>query len=95
LRLRCGQKIKGRKRDSLTDPDGALLDAVVTQGNAQDREGAKPLLCMLRQSFLGMLMILSTCGIRGETSSHRAEHGRHIGHEVSIALGIVKKPFDQ
>jgi len=67
----AGEKIKGRKRHTLTDTNGLLLGVVVTPASVQDRDGAKVLLCFFCHSLLSLLMIIADGGYAGKLEDQK------------------------
>jgi putative transposase len=47
----AGEKVKGRKRDLLTDTTGLLLTAIIHVASVQDRDGARDLIRTARPAF--------------------------------------------
>src|SRR5687768_15488682 len=47
----AGKQVKGRTRHFLVDTLGLILAVVVTAASVQDRDGAKPLLALLRHKY--------------------------------------------
>ena len=60
-----GKKINGRKRHIAVDTLGLLLVVLVTPASVQDRDGAAPLLAMLRQRFSTITLIWADGGYAG------------------------------
>ncbi len=48
----AGKKIKGRKRQFVTDTNGFLVGLVVHEANIQDRDGAVRVLCNPSAGFI-------------------------------------------
>jgi putative transposase len=61
----AGKKIEGRKRHVVVDTRGLLLRVRVGPANVQDRDGARPLLLAVRQSFGGWRRIWADRGSAG------------------------------
>jgi transposase len=57
-----GKKTKGRKRNITVDTLGLLLVAVVTTASVQDRDGACPLLALLRERFSTITLVWADGG---------------------------------
>jgi len=57
-----GKKINGRKRHIAVDTLGLLLAVVVTAASVQDRDGACPLLAMLRERFSTITLVWADGG---------------------------------
>jgi len=53
----AGKKINGRKRHIAVDTCGLLLAVVVTAASVQDRDGAHPLLAVLRERFSTVALV--------------------------------------
>jgi putative transposase len=60
------KQVKGRKRHILVDTLGLLLTVVVTAASVQDRDGAKPLLEVLRHQFSRLRLIWADGAYGGE-----------------------------
>jgi transposase len=60
-----GKKINGRKRHLAVDCLGLLLAVVVTAASVQDRDGACPLLALLRERFSTITLIWADGGYAG------------------------------
>jgi transposase len=60
-----GKKINGRKRHIAVDACGWLLAVVVTAASVQDRDGACPLLALLRERFSTITLIWADGGYAG------------------------------
>ena len=60
-----GKKINGRKRHIAVDTLGLLLVVFVTPASVQDRDGAHPLLALLRQRFSTITLIWADGGYAG------------------------------
>ncbi|MDQ3153522.1 MAG: IS5 family transposase [Actinomycetota bacterium] len=60
-----GKKINGRKRHIAVDTLGLLLAVVVTAASVQDRDGACPLLAVLRERFSTITLIWADGGYAG------------------------------
>jgi transposase len=60
-----GKKINGRKRHVAVDCLGLLLIVVVTAASVQDRDGACPLLALLRERFSSITLIWADGGYAG------------------------------
>ena len=91
----AGKKIKGRKRQVLTDTNGLLLGAVVTPASVQDRDGPRLLLCLFCHRFLSLLMIFADGGYAGKLEQFVQRMGQIFGHGAGFGLGIIKKLEDQ
>lgn len=76
-----GKKIKGRKRHAMVDTDGRVLTLQVHSADAQDRDGAIPLLKASRRRFpLVALPFADT-----------AYAAARVTNATSIAIQIVRK----
>ncbi len=60
-----GKKINGRKRHIAVDACGWLLAVVVTAASVQDRDGAGPLLALLRERFSTITLVWADGGYAG------------------------------
>jgi transposase len=60
-----GKKINGRKRHIAVDTLGLLLAVVVTAASVQDRDGACPLLAVLRERFSTITLVWADGGYAG------------------------------
>lgn len=60
-----GKKINGRKRHIAVDSCGWLLAVVVTAASVQDRDGACPLLALLRERFSTIVLVWADGGYAG------------------------------
>jgi transposase len=60
-----GKKINGRKRHIAVDCCGWLLAVVVTAASMQDRDGACPLLALLRERFSTITLVWADGGYAG------------------------------
>ena len=61
-----GKKVNGRKRLLLVDTLGLFIAAVVHAANIQDRDGAKTLLNLIRDTFLRIRLIWADRGYAGK-----------------------------
>jgi transposase len=72
----AGKKIKGRKRDILTDTNGLLVAADVHAADVQDRDGAAPLLAWIRHAFPWLRHVFADGGYAGvKLQTALAAHG--------------------
>ena len=62
----AGKKVNGRKRHIAVDTCGLLLAILVTGGNVQDRDGARPLLWALHACFPGIRLVWADTGYAGK-----------------------------
>lgn len=60
-----GKKINGRKRHIAVDTLGLLLAVLVTPASVQDRDGAHPLLALLRERFSTITLVWADGGYAG------------------------------
>ncbi len=60
-----GKKINGRKRHIAVDTLGLLLAVTVTSASVQDRDGANPLLTLLRERFCTITLVWADAGYAG------------------------------
>lgn len=60
-----GKKINGRKRHIAVDTLGLLLAVTVTAASVQDRDGAGPLLALLRERFSTISLVWADGGYAG------------------------------
>ena len=60
-----GKKINGRKRHIAVDTLGLLLAVIVTPASVQDRDGAHPLLALLRERFSTIALVWADGGYAG------------------------------
>lgn len=61
----AGKKIEGRKRHVVVDTLGLLLCVMVGPANVQDRDGARPVLQAVLQTFSGLRKIWADSGYAG------------------------------
>lgn len=61
----AGKKINGRKRHIAVDTLGLLLAVIVTPASVQDRDGANPLLALLRERFTTISLVWADGGYAG------------------------------
>jgi transposase len=61
----AGKKINGRKRHIAVDTLGLLLAVIVTPASVQDRDGANPLLALLRERFATISLVWADGGYAG------------------------------
>lgn len=61
----AGKKINGRKRHIAVDTLGLLLAVIVTPASVQDRDGANPLLALLRERFTTITLVWADGGYAG------------------------------
>ncbi len=82
-----GKKINGRKRHLAVDALGLLLGVVVTAASIQDRDGACPLLAMLRERFSTITLVWADGGYAGRLVSWAAG-------VLRLSLTVVKRSDD-
>lgn len=81
----AGKKIKGRKRQPLVDTDGRALVLDPQPANAQDRDGAGPVLRLSRRTFPFIAKAFADAGYAGDKPATA----------TIITVHIVRKPPDQ
>ena len=84
-RLRCGQEVKGRKRQALVDTDGRALVLAPQPADVQDRDGAVPVLKQSRRSYPFIAKAFADAGYAGDQPNSA----------TLIAVEIVRKPPGQ
>ena len=84
----AGKKIKGRKRNIVTDTQGHMLTGVVHEANIQDRDGAPGVISLACTSFSRIKHIFADSGYAGEKLE---EALTKVG---GPAIEIVKRPDD-
>lgn len=82
-----GKKVGGRKRHIATDCLGLLLAVVVTAANMQDRDGAHPLLALLRARFSTISLVWADGGYAGRLVTW-------AGKVLSLTVQVVKRTED-
>lgn len=82
-----GKKINGRKRHLVVDCLGLLLAVVVTPASVQDRDGACPLLALLRERFSTITLIWADGGYAGRLVSWASD-------VLRLTVTIVKRTDD-
>jgi transposase len=82
-----GKKINGRKRHLAVDCLGLLLTVVVTTAGVQDRDGACPLLALLRERFSTITLVWADGGYAGRLVTWAAQ-------ALRLAVTIVKRTDD-
>ena len=83
----AGKKINGRKRHAATDCLGLLLVVVVTAASVQDRDGACPLLALLRERFSTITLVWADGGYAGRLV-------RWATGVLQLAVTVVKRTDD-
>ena len=61
----AGKKIKGQKRHIVVDTLGLLSCVLVTAASVQDRDGAHPLLALLREKYSTIALVRADGGYAG------------------------------
>ena len=82
-----GKKINGRKRHIAVDTLGLLLAVTVTAASVQDRDGASPLLTLLRERFSTLRLVWADGGYAGRLIIW-AQSALHL------AVTVVKRSDD-
>jgi len=82
-----GKKINGRKRHLAVDTGGLLLAVVVTAASVQDRDGAGPLLALLRERFSTIVLVWADGGYAGRLVTW-------AGAVLRLSVTIVKRTDD-
>src|SRR5664280_1436190 len=82
-----GKKINGRKRHIAVDTLGLLLVVFVTPASVQDRDGAHPLLALLRQRFSTITLIWADGGYAGRLVRDYERRPEH--HEAMVLWATV------
>ncbi|MEU8403618.1 IS5 family transposase [Nonomuraea sp. NPDC048892] len=77
----AGKKLKGQKRHVVVDTLGLLLCVMVTAASVQDRDGAPPVLALLRQKFSTIALVWADGGYAGRLVTWA---GQVLGLDVSI-----------
>jgi putative transposase len=84
----AAKRVKGRKRQMVTDMQGFVLAVLVHPANIQDSHGAVPLLAALRRSFPKLRHIFADRVYRGEKLRKAiAEFGRWMIEIVTAPSG--------
>ena len=81
----AGKKVKGRKRQALVDTDGRALVLDPQPADVQDRDGAVPVLRLLRRTFPFITKAFADAGYAGDRPAST----------TIITVEIVRKPRDQ
>lgn len=79
-----GKKVGGRKRHVATDCLGLLLAVVVTAANMQDRDGAHPLLSLLRERFSTITLVWADGGYAGRLITWASK-------VLSLTVQVIKR----
>jgi transposase len=82
-----GKKVGGRKRHIAVDCLGLLLAVVVTAASVQDRDGAHPLLALLRERFSTISLAWADGGYAGRLVTWAAK-------VLSLTVQVVKRTED-
>jgi transposase len=83
----AGKKIKGQKRHIVVDTLGLLLCVLVTAACVQDRDGAHPLLALLREKFSTISLLWADGGYAGRLQAWAKQ-------TLGLAVTIVKRTDD-
>ncbi|MFI6732558.1 IS5 family transposase [Nonomuraea sp. NPDC050451] len=83
----AGKKIKGQKRHIAVDTLGLLLCLIVTAASVQDRDGAHPLLALLREKYSTINLVWADGGYAGRLVTW----ARYV---LRLAITIVKRTDD-
>ncbi len=100
----AGKKINGRKRHIAVDTCGLLLAVVVTAASVQDRDGAHPLLAVLRERFSTVALVWADGRYAGRhivwaqssaapERAGRQTQRRHPGFVVLPRRWVVERTF--
>ena len=88
--------VKGRKRGILTDTIGLLVGAIVHPADAQDRDGAPPLLASVRSAFPWLRHVFADSAYAGDKLKGALEDLGNWTIEIvkrsDIAKGFVLLP---
>jgi transposase len=82
-----GKKLKGQKRHIAVDTLGLLLCVIVTAASVQDRDGAHPLLALLREKFSTIALVWAHGGYAGRLVTWAKQ-------VLDLAVTIVKRNDD-
>jgi transposase len=80
----AGKKVNGRKRHIAVDTCGLLLAILVTGGEVQDRDGARPLLWALHACFPSIRLVWADGGYAGKLVEWATTH-------LALTIQIVAK----
>ncbi|WP_345581552.1 IS5 family transposase [Nonomuraea rosea] len=83
----AGKKLKGQKRHVVVDTLGLLLCVMVTAASVQDRDGAHPVLALLRQKFSTIRLVWADGGYAGRLVTW-------AGKVLGLAVSIVRRSDD-
>ena len=83
----AGKKINGVKRHVVVDTLGLLLVVMVTAARVQDRDGAAPLLAVLRERFSTIRLVWADGGYAGRLVIWAAK-------VIGLTVTIVKRTDD-
>ncbi|MEU4406437.1 IS5 family transposase [Streptosporangium sp. NPDC023963] len=83
----AGKKLKGQKRHVVVDTLGLLLCVIVTAASVQDRDGAHPVLALLREKFSTVSLIWADGGYAGRLVIWAKQ-------VLGLAVTIVKRTDD-
>jgi transposase len=82
-----GKKVGGRKRHIAVDCLGLLLAVVVTAASVQDRDGAHPLLALVREQFSTISLVWADGGYAGRLVAWATA-------TLRLAVSVVKRAED-
>ncbi|MBT2235832.1 IS5 family transposase [Nonomuraea sp. NEAU-A123] len=83
----AGKKLKGQKRHVVVDTLGLLLCVMVTAASVQDRDGAHPVLALLREKFSTVRLVWADGGYAGRLVTW-------AGQVLGLAVTIVRRSDD-
>ncbi|WP_219537626.1 transposase [Nonomuraea guangzhouensis] len=83
----AGKKLKGQKRYVVVDTLGLLLCVIVTAASVQDRDGAYPVLALLREKFSTITLVWADGGYTGRLVTW-------AGKVLGLAVTIVRRSDD-
>ncbi|WP_435809706.1 transposase [Streptosporangium canum] len=83
----AGKKVKGQKRHVVVNTLGLLLCVIVTTASVQDRDGAPPLLALLRERFSIIRLVWADGGYAGQLP--RWSHQGYIGKTGPALYGPI------
>ncbi|MFO0950288.1 MAG: IS5 family transposase [Isosphaeraceae bacterium] len=86
----AGKKVAGRKRHVVVDTLGLILAVVVHPADVQDRDGAKPVLGLLKHRFSRLRLVWADGGYAGQL----VEWVRGLRPRNKLRLEIVKRSDD-
>jgi transposase len=83
----AGKKLKGQKRHVVVDTLGLLLCVIVSAASVQDRDGAHPVLALLREKFSTITLVWADGGYADRLVTW-------AGQVLGLAVTIVKRTYD-